>query len=224
MYLPDKEIIKTLTKMGATLPNGWEPRWNECYEWYKNVRGWFSNEEAFTLWALAQQAGPGEILEIGSYTGRSTLVLAHAAIATNRSVFAVDTFEGTSNMVVPRYAFFDDKTKAIDGVQLLTAYRTNTWKPHLRDIINTMIGKSEFWSKYLQANFHLAFIDGEHVFEFVVKDIKGWLPMVLPGGFAAFHDYSHNVGVERAIDETVPWDQWERLEVIGSTLVARKKQ
>lgn len=53
--------------------------------------GWLTREEAELLWEVANEAD-GDILEVGSYHGRSTCLLGN----TGRRVYAVDPFEGFS--------------------------------------------------------------------------------------------------------------------------------
>lgn len=48
----------------------------------------------------------------------------------------------------------------------------------------------------------LVYIDADHSYEAVKKDIRAWLPKLVPGGFMAFHDYENqNYGVKQAVDE-----------------------
>jgi hypothetical protein len=54
--------------------------------------------------------------------------------------------------------------------------------------------------------FDMVYIDAEHSYEAVKKDIKLWLPHVKPGGFISGHDYGHKrfPGVKQAVDEAFP--------------------
>ncbi len=48
------------------------------------------------------------------------------------------------------------------------------------------------------------FIDGDHTYEGVKKDIEAWMPKVKKGGTIIFHDYKRDrahEGVEQAVDE-----------------------
>jgi len=47
------------------------------------------------------------------------------------------------------------------------------------------------------------FIDGDHAYEGVKRDIAAWLPKVKPGGWLTGHDYGNKPdgGVRRAVDE-----------------------
>lgn len=51
--------------------------------------------------------------------------------------------------------------------------------------------------------FDFVYIDGDHRYEEVVKDICMWLPKVRKGGILAGHDYSEPsiAGVKQAVDE-----------------------
>lgn len=56
-----------------------------------------------------------------------------------------------------------------------------------------------------------AYIDADHVYESVRKDIQAWYPKIRPGGILSGHDYlnrgrypvSGGLGVNRAVDEFV---------------------
>ena len=48
------------------------------------------------------------------------------------------------------------------------------------------------------------YIDADHSYEGVKKDIEAWFPKVVPEGIVAFHDYetfSPTYGVKRAVQE-----------------------
>lgn len=54
--------------------------------------------------------------------------------------------------------------------------------------------------------FCFAFIDAQHVYEAVMRDLLAWWPNVRPGGYLCGHDYNtkmdrHGWGVTRAVDE-----------------------
>lgn len=48
----------------------------------------------------------------------------------------------------------------------------------------------------------LVYVDGDHSYEGVFRDIRAWAPKVKNGGFMAFHDYlNENYGVKRAVQD-----------------------
>jgi len=76
---------------------------------------------------------------------------------------------------------------------------------------------------------HLLFIDGDHHYAAVKKDIEGWTPKVAAGGFVVFHDFktekkvaAKHAGVKKAILEWEKVAQWELLPDIGSLRTYRK--
>lgn len=48
----------------------------------------------------------------------------------------------------------------------------------------------------------MVFIDGDHSYEAVKRDIELWLPRLAPGGLLCGHDIT-NQPVERAVRETI---------------------
>jgi hypothetical protein len=65
---------------------------NEAIKAALQIDGWLSGSEAAALYDLAHDA-KGPIVEIGSWRGRSTAVLALASMAGNyQPVYAVDSF------------------------------------------------------------------------------------------------------------------------------------
>ena len=67
----------------------------------------------------------------------------------------------------------------------------------------------------IQPPIHLLFIDGDHSYEAVSGDIKGWTPKVVPGGIVALHDYHQqhhrtDFGIKMAIDEWMQQPSWEK--------------
>jgi predicted O-methyltransferase YrrM len=45
------------------------------------------------------------------------------------------------------------------------------------------------------------FIDADHEYDSVVKDINAWLPKIKQGGIISGHDYFNPCGVKKAVDE-----------------------
>ncbi len=63
---------------------------------------------------------------------------------------------------------------------------------------------SEDAVKHINRDFELVFIDANHAYDSVKKDIALWWPKVHPGGILCGHDYINgqpNYGVVQAVDE-----------------------
>jgi hypothetical protein len=147
------------------------------------VEGFLSDDEAVYLMRLAAHGGgQGAIVEIGSYHGKSTVLLAHAARAAGREpVVAIDPHLGGA--VKP----FHD-TLARGGVT-----------DHVKPIVATSDAAAESW----RGPVRLLWIDGAHTYEQVRRDFHNWTPFLVDGGIVAFHDTYEYEGVRRVIDEEV---------------------
>jgi len=60
--------------------------------------------------------------------------------------------------------------------------------------------------KFEDASLDFVFVDGDHSYNGVKKDIEMWLPKVKPSGWIGGHDYDHPrlPGVKKAVDEMFP--------------------
>lgn len=62
-------------------------------------------------------------------------------------------------------------------------------------------GTSEMWSSVWRLPLDLVYIDADHRYDQVRKDIHSWWPFVAHGGIIAGHDYGIMQGVTKAVDE-----------------------
>lgn len=165
------------------------------------VEGWFTANEARALLRAACSV-EGEIVEIGSYLGRSTVVL-----ATVRSIWAIDPHEGETSKakVEPTYwAFLDNLEEAgvRDRVMVLRQRSTEVVFEH-------PIG--------------LLFIDGLHDYESVRADFLHFEPYVQHDGLVAFHDYDQpepSWGVGKFVDQLLDTGEWREVARADCMLIA----
>jgi predicted O-methyltransferase YrrM len=167
------------------------------------VEGFLSDHEAVYLMRLAAE-GPGEgaIVEIGSYHGKSTVLLAHASRAAGREkVVAIDPHLGGA------VRQFHD-TLARGGLG-----------DHVTPIVATSDAAAETW----RGPVRLLWIDGAHTYEQVGRDFGNWTPFLVDGGIVAFHDTYEWDGVRRVIDEdVVPSSRFALVGLIDSIAAFRK--
>lgn len=146
------------------------------------IRGWMREQERL---ALRRLAFGKDVLEIGSYEGLSTINLA----ATARSVVAIDPFDGRAT---PKPG------------NTLTVFESNISSAGVEDKVSVLVGTSEEMVPTLNGEFDLVFIDGDHGYESVRRDIELALTRLRDRGLLAFHDYHNDEpGVKRAVDEMV---------------------
>jgi predicted O-methyltransferase YrrM len=154
---------------------------------------------------------PERIVEIGSYCGGSTVVIATAARRRNPAVrvFAVDPFQSDGSRYVTGYEALFDRNVAEWGVgDTITKLRT------------TSLEASVDWKDPID----FLFVDGDHEYDAVVTDIRAFVPFVREGGIVAFHDYKHGKpGVPRAVDALVA-PHHPKVMQAGSLAVFRKER
>ncbi len=150
--------------------------------------GHLSDKEARFLAVLAACVpGEGVILEIGSYKGKSTIILskAEAAASGRPTVVAVDpltspapTDPSLHGAASCRDEFFANLDRA--GVRDQVEFHEKM----SQDLAAT-------WSRPIR----LLWIDGDHTFEGVTSDFENYSPHLVHGGVIAFHDVMHCSGV-----------------------------
>lgn len=158
-----------------------------------------TSEEAV---ALRDLASGKVVLEVGSWRGFSTIVMAQVAT----TVHAVDHHLG------------DEHAQHDESLAYLMAH-LDEYGCRSRVIVH--VGSSEDVLPLLpRGHFDMAFIDAYHVAEAVQRDADLAIPLVRFGGILAFHDYGDaRFGVTQVVDRLA---DLEHLETIGSLWVGRK--
>lgn len=154
------------------------------------------------LYLLAYGNGVrGDVVEIGSWQGRSTAFLAQACLDTgNGVVHAVDTFKGNPG---------HEDNYLVDGslVGLEEKFRANMAAAGVSEaVVAHAMTSAEAADEVRDATdgVRLLFIDGEHTYDAVSVDLKLYADLVLPGGVIVFDDYSPSFdGDVRAIREHI---------------------
>ncbi len=150
----------------------------------RNVFGLISDHEASTLLTLCvSQNLKGDVVEIGSYLGKSTLYLAKACqISNNGIVHAVDTFKGNPGLE-KRY-----EKQAYPGMNIFASFGRNIKNLHLEQYINVHKMTSHEAAKKFKKKARIVFIDADHSYDAVQKDLKLWMNNVMPGGLLILDD------------------------------------
>jgi predicted O-methyltransferase YrrM len=168
----------------------------------------------FLFAAAEQTAADGDIVEIGSCFGRSTIYLAEAARRSGRGqVWAIDPHTG-------------DIAWHLGNVSTYEVFLRNIRKfgveKFVRPLKMTSKDAAQTWNG---APIRLLFIDGWHSYEAVTEDIQMWFPFVAKGGLIVFDDYPNPEfpGVRQAVDEQMQKLPVERPLRITTTLAWTKK-
>jgi len=134
-----------------------------------------------------------QIVEIGSWTGTSTTVLAKA-VGESGKVFAVDHWLGSVGERILELA----KETDIYFVFKQNMIANKLWNRVHPLVMDSATASTIFKDEILD----LVFIDADHRFESVKQDIESWLPKLKVGGILCGKAYaeSHS-GIRKAVDE-----------------------
>jgi Methyltransferase domain len=155
------------------------------------VEGWLTDAQAARLRARAT-AADGTIVEIGSFRGRSTIVLALAAPAGTELV-AIDPHAG-SDRGPQEYA-----ADPARGDADYHAFHANLVAAGVGDRVRHVRRASADALGDVDGDLALLYVDGAHRFGPARADLSGWGARVVPGGAMLVHDAFSSVGVTLAL-------------------------
>lgn len=190
----------------------------EILERMRPIRGWLSDDEAKLLMdaverALVELPDTRAVVEIGSYAGRSTTVLAGvvAALHPAARVFAIDPHEGVVSEPGGRLS---------RSSSTLTAFRRNISSAELERTVETLQQRS--WQVRWYEPIAFLLLDALHDYASVSRDFEHFEPWLASGAYAAFHDYSDTFpGVRRFVDERLATDGYELFALVDTMVVLR---
>jgi predicted O-methyltransferase YrrM len=159
----------------------------------EGVEGWLTAEQAGVL-AAAAAACPadGEIVEIGSFRGLSTIVLA-AHAPESASVVAIDPHAGNDRGPGEITGYAD--AAASDRV----VFERNLVAAGVRHRVRHVPVASADAHAHVGGAIDVLYIDGAHRYAAARADIRDWGGRVADGGTLLIHDAFSSVGVTAAI-------------------------
>lgn len=209
-----------------------KPIVNNINEISKSIPGWCPEDELFSLYLLALTTKDleGELLEIGSFCGKSSSVLAMAAQKIDTKLNCVDLFpdrndwfqetDGTYNFNVNinnriyslgNYRFWKEPylNQVVPiyeryGDSLEDTFLNNLKSLNLDSNVKHIRGTTLEFSETFDSKVKFVFIDGDHSYEGVRKDMENIERFLVKGAWIAFDDafasYPEN---DRAIKELI---------------------
>jgi len=166
---------------------------DEAWTVVAGVEGWMTRSQGEALYEAARRCPPGgRIVEIGSFQGRSTIVLASAA-PEGATVFAIDPHAGTDRgpEQISGYADAAADDHAAFAANLDTAGVTDR-VTHLRMFSDAALDE-------IDGAVDVLYVDGAHRYAPARADIRDWGRRVGAGGTLLIHDAFSSVGVTLAI-------------------------
>ncbi len=171
------------------------------FESLRDVNGWMTEDQAHRLWDRARELGPDQrVVEIGSFQGRSMVVLASAATA-GVELFAIDPHGGNDRgpQEIEGYVEEAESDHQIFLDNLTTA--------GVRDRVTHLRKFSDKALDDVPGMVDLLYVDGAHRFVPASNDIKMWGAKVAPGGHLLVHDSFSSIGVTLALSATTFWSR-----------------
>jgi predicted O-methyltransferase YrrM len=158
---------------------------------FEAAKGFMPVKEGLALYAAAVEAGALglPLLEVGTYCGRSTILLADAARAAGTVAVTVDHHRGSEEQQ-PGWDYHDPETvdPEIGLMDTLPTFRRTLHRAGLEDHVVAIVGRSPQVAKVWAGPAGLVFIDGGHTDEHATNDYEGWAPHVAEGGLLVIHD------------------------------------
>lgn len=196
------------------------------------------------IWLLAQVFRfmvPGDIVEIGSAYGRSAFALAWLAQHHGTgSVICVDPWSLAAardqgeqaeliNSIVALcdrdqiFASFLASLSGFGNVNYIRAPSAEAVGLYEEAAHRKELASPEFGKVPVSGHIALIHIDGNHKYEEVCRDIHGWLPRMINGGWILLDDYvwAFGDGPKRAGDELLGAVNYDAAFVVGDTLCIR---
>lgn len=176
---------------------------HEAWNRAEPVEGWLTEGQARRLYlaALTVPAG-GQVVEIGSFRGRSASVLATAA----ERVVCIDPHLGSDRG--PQEFAADPALGASD----FDTFHANLSRNGVSDRVEHVRERSEAALEAVPGAADVLFVDGAHRYRPALDDLRRWGAKVPPGGRMLVHDSFSSIGVTLALLRAVTFSgHWRYL-------------
>ncbi|MCI3270082.1 class I SAM-dependent methyltransferase [Streptomyces cylindrosporus] len=158
---------------------------------FEKAKGFMPLHEGLALYDAAVEAGALglPLLEVGTYCGRSAVLLADAARQTGVTALTLDHHRGSEEQQ-PGWEYHDPETvdPELGVMDTLPTFRRTLYQAGLEEHVVALVGRSPQVAAFWNAPLGLVFIDGGHTDEHANADYEGWAPHVAEGGLLLIHD------------------------------------
>lgn len=185
----------------------------------RDIEGWLTEAQATELWnsVKATEATTGSPVEIGSYRGKSTVVIANA-LASDQQLTAIDPHAGSDRgpgEIAPNQPLGDTDFAAFNSN--LEAAGVSQRVNHVRLYSSQALESAPEQISFL-------YIDGAHRYGPARQDIKQWSERVSEEGLVLIHDAFCSVGVTLATATTLLFSSdYRYLGRVGSLASYRRE-
>lgn len=160
----------------------------------EQVTGFMPADEGRALYdAAVRYLGEGTGVEIGTYCGKSTVLLGAAAQQTGGAVYTIDHHHGSEEHQ-PGWEYHDaSMVDPVTGLfDTLPTLRHTLDAAGVDDNVVAVVGRSALVAKSWRTPLQFLFIDGGHTEDAAQRDFTGWAKWVAVGGVLVIHDVFPN--------------------------------
>ena len=158
---------------------------------FEAAKGFMPREEGLALYEAASEAAKAglPLLEIGTYCGRSTILLADAARRAGVPAVTVDHHRGSEEQQ-PGWEYHDPEVvdPQVNRMDTLPTFRRTLHAAGLEDHVIAVVGRSPQIAAFWNTPLGLVFVDGGHTDAHATADYEGWAPHLVEGGLLVIHD------------------------------------
>jgi predicted O-methyltransferase YrrM len=210
-----REQYEAAARTGADNPNPWIRK-------SADIGGWLFVGEHEFLWELATREHSGDILEIGTWMGKSACIFAGACKehAPGTRVICVDTFCMTGTADQEAY-----HRRLVTTPGTFYDFLANARRFGFDDVVVPIATYSDRALAIIRGALRMAFVDGAHDKENCERDVELCLSALAPGGILAIHDATGGgwPGVEQYVNEVLHHSAHVRHVGTRGTIVAFEK-
>lgn len=199
------------------------------HELLARTKGFMPDDEGLALHeAGLRYLRGGVAVEIGTYCGKSTIYLGHAAQVSSTALVTIDHHRGSEEQQ-PGWEYHDPELvdAEVGLIDTLPFARRTIARAGLESTVTAFVGRSREIASWWRQPLDLVFVDGGHTEEHAQGDFHGWAPWVAVGGALVIHDVFPNPndgGQEpyRIYCEALESGQFTETSVTGSLRVLER--
>ena len=175
------------------------------------IDGWFNYPNAFKF-LVDSVPDDGIFVECGAWLGKSSSFLCDYA-AERINIFIVDTWKGSQDELQTTH-------KLATQTDIYQIFLENMGDRKFTPIRKTSL---EAVTDFQDESCDVVYIDMEHTYDAVKKDIQAWLPKVKTNGYISGHDYAgYAPQVKKALHEFFPQNKIKVMD--SATWIYKKEQ
>lgn len=172
------------------------------------IEGWTAGIDNFYPDALNHFNDGAVFVEIGNWLGRSTVMMGQLIKRSGKNIklYAIDNGLGCSE------AHIQQQIQDAGG-NISRFLRQNLQQHGVADVVTSIVSDSVRSTRlFKDGEVDFVFIDGDHAFRSVRRDVAAWWPKVKEGGVISGHDYE-KLPVRVAVDtffmkKSIPVNKW----------------